>query len=151
MPCSSLLSVAGLTESGEKIRVGKLEGMLGTTGLAVWLAAAGEDTRVVVGAASGSVRVSTGLVLGVEAVTRFGSVMKPNGELTGAMVLGVTVVRDVGVTGETPDRKSDELGIERMLLVLRGVVETVPSVVIVGTPVVNPPALAVDPPVLTLE
>lgn len=49
--------------------------MLGTTGVAVILAPVGNVTRVGLGAASGSVRVSDTVVLGNDATTRLDTVM----------------------------------------------------------------------------
>lgn len=67
-------SVSGLTESGEKIRVGRLGGRAGTVGLAAAVAPDGTGANVVLGAASGFVIVSL-VELATEATTRLGAVM----------------------------------------------------------------------------
>lgn len=75
IPCSAALSVMGLTESGEKIRVGRLAGRVGTVGLAVAVAPVGITASVVLVAASGFVRVSFGVELVTDATTRLDAVM----------------------------------------------------------------------------
>lgn len=114
IPCSSALSVAGLTESGEKMRVGRLAGILGAVGLADALAPVGKTTSVVLGAASGSVSVSDALVLEIGASMRLVAVTKENCELVGADgdEDALTVLSSVG-TLELPDGKSDELGADK--------------------------------------
>jgi hypothetical protein len=59
-------SVSGLTELGKKMRLGRVAGMLGTAEL---------DNVEVVGAASGSLRVSDTLVIGGTVVKRFVAVI----------------------------------------------------------------------------
>lgn len=109
-------SVFGLTEFGEKIRIGRLAGMVGTAGLALALAPVGTGANNVVGAASGFVKVSSAVVLVIDATTRLDIVMKENCELIGGAVEGLTVLRLVGRL-EDPFVKIDDPGADNMVLV----------------------------------
>lgn len=99
---SRALSSFGSTELGKKMRVGRVEGMFGTDGLAVCAAPSSIDNPAVLGAASGSLRVSVmPVAVGNCAVTRLDTVIKENCESM------VTTLRGVGTVVEISDGKSD--------------------------------------------
>lgn len=144
IPCSSEASVTGLTESAEKMRVGRLSGILGAVGLADALAPVGKTTSVVLGAASGSVSVSDALVVEIEASMRLVAVTKENCELVGANgdEDALTVLSSVG-TLELPDGKSDELGADKTVPLPP---EPVPELTDVAVALEVPPEVILEAP-----
>jgi hypothetical protein len=105
--------VAGLTELGKKIRVGRLAGMLGTDGLAVWLALSSIGTVEVLGAASGSLKVSVTLVVGGCVVRRLDTVIKENCAFT---AVGVIRPRGVATLVEISDEKRELSGMDNIII-----------------------------------